>query len=102
MLDDTPLGRLMHDFHCTNPDEMYYKILADRVRYFKESKEGQKEMCEIMEEMERKAEKRGRKAELKRINTLNQRLKADGRIDDLLKSVTDRGFQKRMLSEYGL
>ena len=30
----------MHDFSCTNPKDMYYKILADRVRYFKEDEEG--------------------------------------------------------------
>lgn len=27
--DDTELGRLMHDFHCKNADEMYSSILAD-------------------------------------------------------------------------
>lgn len=34
--DDTELGRLMHDFSCIDADDMKYKILADRVRYFKE------------------------------------------------------------------
>ena len=48
---DTPLGRLMHDFHCTSPEEMYYKELADRVRYFKEDKKGVAAMCKAMEEM---------------------------------------------------
>ena len=38
--DSSPIGRLMHDFSCTSPDEMNYKVLADRVRYYKESKEG--------------------------------------------------------------
>ena len=33
--DDTPLGRLMQDLSCANPDEMNYKELADRARYFK-------------------------------------------------------------------
>lgn len=28
------LGRLMHDFSCTDPDDMSYPILAQRVRYF--------------------------------------------------------------------
>ena len=32
---DDDLGRLMHDFHCTDPDEMYYQELAERVRFFK-------------------------------------------------------------------
>ena len=30
----------MHDFHCKNPDDMYYNELADKVRYFKEDEEG--------------------------------------------------------------
>ena len=38
--DESPIGRLMHDFSCTNPSDMYYGVLADRVRFFKESKEG--------------------------------------------------------------
>lgn len=42
----------MHDFSCTSADEMYYQILADRVRYFKEDTEGVATMCKIMEEYE--------------------------------------------------
>ncbi|WP_330611134.1 hypothetical protein [Blautia luti] len=37
--DETELGKLMYDFSCTDPKDMYYKILADRVRYFKEDEE---------------------------------------------------------------
>ena len=33
--DETPLGKLMQDLSCANPDEMNYKELADRARYFK-------------------------------------------------------------------
>lgn len=54
--DDTPLGLLMCDFHCTNPDDMHYKVLADRVRYFKETEEGVTVMCKAMEEMRKDAE----------------------------------------------
>ncbi len=28
--DDTPLGRLMHDFSCTDPDDMNYQVLAKK------------------------------------------------------------------------
>ena len=45
----SPIGRLMHDFSCTSPDEMNYKVLADRVRYYKESKEGVDKMCRAVE-----------------------------------------------------
>jgi len=49
--DETPLGKLMHDFSCTNPSDMYYDVLAERVRFFKESKEGISIMCKVMEDM---------------------------------------------------
>lgn len=57
--DDTPLGKLMHDFSCTQPSEMHYKILADRARYFKESKEGIAIMCKAMEDMRNQTLKEG-------------------------------------------
>lgn len=49
--DETPIGKLMHDFSCTDPADMHYGILADRVRFFKESKEGVAIMCKAMEDM---------------------------------------------------
>ena len=49
--DETELGKLMHDFSCTNADDMYYNILAERVRYFKEDQKGVASMCKAMEDM---------------------------------------------------
>lgn len=49
----------MHDFSCTNPLDMYYKTLADRVRFFKESKEGIEIMCKTMEDMRNQTLKEG-------------------------------------------
>jgi hypothetical protein len=48
---DDEIGRLMHDFQCENPDDMYYEILRNRVRYFKEDERGRQEMCAIWEEI---------------------------------------------------
>ena len=48
--DDSPLGLLMQDFCCSNPEQMHYKELADRVKYFKEDKEGRKKMSRIGDE----------------------------------------------------
>lgn len=39
-------------------DEVYYKELADRVRYFKEDEKGVRIMCEIMDEIREKKEKK--------------------------------------------
>ncbi len=47
----TALGKLMHDFFCINPDDMNYKELADKVRYFKEDEKGVAAMCKVMEDM---------------------------------------------------
>lgn len=49
--DDSPIGWLMHDFSCTDPADMHYDILANRVKFFKEEKEGIAVMCKAMEEM---------------------------------------------------
>ena len=56
----TELGRLMHDFMCTSPDDMNYKMLADKVRYFKEDEEGVKAMCKAMEDMRNEAVEKDR------------------------------------------
>ena len=54
-LADTPLGKLVHDFNCKEAKDMYYKELADRVRYFKET-EKVESMCRTMEVMRNEAE----------------------------------------------
>lgn len=53
--DDTPLGILMHDFACSNPNDIKYQVLANRVKYFKQNKEGIAIMCKAMEEMRNEA-----------------------------------------------
>lgn len=48
---DSDIGKLMHDFSCTDADDMFYGKLADRVRYFKEDAKGVESMCKAIEEM---------------------------------------------------
>ena len=43
------LGRLMHDFNCSDAAEMYFDILKRQVSQFKNSEEGRRYMCEAME-----------------------------------------------------
>ena len=45
------LGRLMHDFFCSDPNDMYSDVLAERVRFFKEDEKGIAAMCKVMEEI---------------------------------------------------
>ena len=55
--NETALGKLVHDFSCTDAKEMNYKILADRVRYFKEDEKGVATMSRVMEEMRNETER---------------------------------------------
>ena len=57
--DKTPLGKLMHDLRCENHEDMYDEVLKERVRYFKQKEGGKKIMCDMMEKLEKRGEKRG-------------------------------------------
>lgn len=83
--NDSPLGRLMHDFHCTDPDDMYYEILKKRVSYFKKEEEGIKHMCEMLDEMRWEAERRGEN----KLSRLIQALIADSRQDAIAAVAAD-------------
>ena len=52
------LGRLMHDFLCSDPDEMYTPMMAEKARYLKEDPKGVEIMCKAMEEMRDEVERR--------------------------------------------
>ena len=41
----------MHDFSCTKAEDMHYKVLADRIRYFKEDKKGVGAMGRVSDEI---------------------------------------------------
>ena len=64
---NTPLGKLMHDFNCTNAGNMHYGKLATRVQYFKETEKGATKMCR---EIEKFANKRFVEGEAKSIFNL--------------------------------
>lgn len=48
---ESELGKLMHDFNCTDADDMNFDLLAERTRYLKENPEGVEMMCKSMEDM---------------------------------------------------
>ncbi|MBR4224092.1 MAG: PD-(D/E)XK nuclease family transposase [Oscillospiraceae bacterium] len=67
---DTPLGKLMHDFKCSQPKDMYYKNLADRANHLKNSEGGREEMCKIMDEIS--ADRERQRAVRIAINLINR------------------------------
>ena len=117
--DQTPIGKLMYNFACTDPADMYYETLADRVRYFKESKEGVTLMCKVLEDMRyeswqegrkrglREGERRGlREGEKRGLRkgrdwmNLMAKLIEDNRLDDAKKAVADETYRNQLLGEY--
>lgn len=76
----------MHDFRCTQAEDMYYDVPADRVRYLKETEEGARTMSEAMESLVRdlandlakdlakEAEKRGMERGREEVEMLRDKL----------------------------
>ena len=60
---ETPLGRLMHDFQCVQPEEMYYPVLAERAGMFKNTEKGEVYMSskweQFVQEISKEAMERG-------------------------------------------
>lgn len=54
------LGYLMADFNCTKASDMHYNKLKERVKYFKETKEGVATMCKAIEEMRKEEREAGK------------------------------------------
>lgn len=67
---DTPLGRLIKDFHEKDAKKIYYKQLKERVDFFKNTKEGVKQMSDEMEKFGNERETDGKLKTA--INLINQ------------------------------
>lgn len=80
--DASEIGRLMHDFRCKNADDMYFKEMADRTRYLKDTDEGRKEMCAIMDDLRKESEQVGeyKKAIETAMNMIKKKL---GSLEDI-------------------
>ena len=50
---DSDIGKLMHDFNCTDAADMNFELMAERTRYLKENPEGVRQMCKLIEDMRR-------------------------------------------------
>lgn len=73
--DDTELGRLIHDFHCRNANEMYSETLAEQIRNIKETEKGVTDMCQEMEKIYKEGIEQGIEKGIERmvLNALQNR-----------------------------
>ena len=49
--DDSEIGKLMHDFFCSDPNDMKTELMRDTSRYYKENPKGVDSMCRAFEEV---------------------------------------------------
>ena len=59
------IGKLMHDFRVSSPQEMHHKPLANRVKYFK-YEEVANTMCELFEKFGAEKEKEGQREQMEK------------------------------------
>lgn len=52
--EDDPIGKLVHDFDCTESADVIYPILAKQIHYYKETEGGRVTMCKAVEEFAEK------------------------------------------------
>lgn len=101
---DTKLGKLMEDFSCKNAADMHYKLLAERVRYFKETEEGVAIMCKAVEklclESRNEGRSEGRTAFADALKKLSAILKSEGKADQFEEAATNADYAVELFKRY--
>lgn len=77
----------MHDFNCKDAKDMVNPLLAEEVRYLKETEGGQKQMCRLLEEMREEAAAEARAEG-----------KAEGKVSDAIKMLV-KGYSIEEIME---
>ena len=100
------IGRLMHDFNCSNANEM----LKERVWLYKNNEEYNEKMCRSIEELCKEREATGEARGMARgevkgernLGLLIDKLLSLGRTDDVKAASTDPEARQRLYKEFGI
>ena len=97
---ETVLGRLIHDFHCIDPNEMYSEVFKRWMKYYKEERKGVTEMCEICEQLK----EMGRVEGLEEGEIIGEKRgftngKAEGKIEEKFKIAIEMKKDERFSNE---
>ena len=49
--DESDIGKLMHDFNCTQASDMVFPLMAEKTKQLKENPKGVSEVCKQMEDL---------------------------------------------------
>lgn len=111
---DTELGKLMHDFCSSDPENMRTPLLRETVLYYKTNPEGVRTVCKIMDEVRQEGReqgikqgrergiKQGRKQGLEMYEKLIVHLSEDNRLEDLAEAAKNRDYARKLFREYHL
>lgn len=99
--DNNAIGKLMHDFRCTNPEDMYYEPLKSGVRHFKETKGGKTRMSSEIEKWGDAREVKGEVKGMDKMSRLINYLLQSGRNDDVARVAQDSAYRDKLLREMG-
>lgn len=97
--DGSEVSKLMEVFSEDDAYNDKFPVTSGIKRRFKETEEGQKIMCEIMENIRSEAKAEGREEGRNCINKLHAILINAGRYDDLKRSITDDNYQTQLIHE---
>lgn len=98
---------------CDMEEDLYNAIVVythtkelEKIKENVRNEKGGINMCkafdDLMQDERRAGHRAGMKKGTERVNQLNQRLVRDGREEDLLKSISNKVFQKKLFAEYGI
>lgn len=83
-----PVGSLMHDFNCKEAKDMVNPLLAEEVRYLKETEGGRSQMSRLLEEMRNETAEKA-KAEGKAEERVSTALKMLARGRDSIEEIAE-------------
>ena len=96
--DNTALGRLVHDFSCLHSKDIYDETLKKCVKRYKETEEGIKTMCSVMEELKNEGTKQG----MQKFAELTKKLLALHRTNDLNRAIEDEQYRDKLMKELAI
>lgn len=99
---DNPVGKLMHDFNCTEADDMHYDLMAESTRYLKEDPEGVSMMCKAMEEMRNEAQAYGESHGMDIFAALIRKLTELGRFEDISRVADNAEYRNQLIAEFAI
>lgn len=91
---DDAVGKLMHDFSCTDADDMNYDLMAEKTRYLKENPEGVSYMCQVMDDLRMQTEE---KTMLRNLSLVMNKLKITAEQAIALFEVPEKDKEKYLL-----